>query len=174
MKTIETNLSVKAEKEKYLQFGKYTRDCPQRLLDKVATIVNSKVDEVYVLSVLRLIAEEFDPKKHQVTGTNDIRVSRFITAGDVLEKRQNSCGSMATVVASVLRTLKVPTKLIHGLYIKNNPLMRHAWNEVSLKDGEWTPVDITRANADFKPDEFHVKKFEALDWEEFEQAVNKF
>jgi transglutaminase/protease-like cytokinesis protein 3 len=172
LSTIESISSMESEKDKYLQFGKFTKNCPAWLLDKISTIDNSKIDEAYVENVLRLIADEFDPSKHQTTSTNDIRISRFITANDILEKRQASCGSMATVVASVLRSLKIPTKLIHGMYIKNNPNMCHAWNEVSLRNNEWTPYDITRN--DFKLDKFHIKKFEALDWEEFEQGVDKF
>jgi hypothetical protein len=118
--------SSETEKEKFLQFGKYTKDCPRWLLDKVAKIDNSLVDENYVKEVLRIIQEEFNPRKHEVTRTNNLRVSRLISVSDVLAKRLNSCGAKATVVASVFRNLKIPTKLIHGLFIEDNPEMRHA------------------------------------------------
>lgn len=169
----ETSTTPEKERERFLQFGKFTRDCPQWILDKVAKIDNTNVDEKYVEKVLNIIAEEFDSEKHQTTSTNDIKKSRFTTVSDILAKRQASCGSKATVVASVLRSLKIPTKLIHGLYVKNNPNMRHAWNEVSLKD-EWMPFDITRVAEGYKLGEFHIKKSEALDWDEFEQNTDKF
>ena len=157
------------EKDKYLQFGKYTRDCPEWLLDKASAIDNSKIDEAYIEKILSVIIDEFNIKKHEITRTNDFRQSRFISVVDILEKRQNSCGSLATVVASVLRTLKIPTKLIHGFYKKNNPNMRHAWNEVYLED-HWVPFDITHRN--FKLDEFNLKESEALDWEDMEKDYN--
>jgi len=170
MNEIKKLQSLEDSKEKYLQFGKYTNGCPQWLLDKVFAIGNSKIDEDYVLKILQAIKEEFDPRKHEITRTNNLRTSRLISVSDVLAKRQNSCGSMATVVASVLRNLKIPTKLIHGLFIKDNPEMRHAWNEISLNN-TWEPFDITRN--DFKIGDSHIKKFEALDWEEIEDKLDQ-
>jgi len=171
---IESIQKPENDKEKYLHFGKFTRDCPQWILDKVTTIDNSKINEEYVKKVLSAIIDEFDSTKHEITSTNDIKISRFITAADVLEKRQFSCGSLATVVASVLRNLQIPTKLIHGKYIRYNPNMRHAWNEVNIDGDDWKPVDITLSKNEFELDEFHIKIFEALDWEEFENKVDKF
>ncbi len=171
---VESIATPEDEKEKYLQFGKFTRDCPQWLLDKVTTIDNSKIDEDYVKKIMSVILDEFDSSKHEITSTNDIKVSRFITVSDVLKKRQRSCGSIATVVASVLRNLQIPTKLIHGKYTRYNPNMNHAWNEVNIDGDDWTPLDITLAKKEFKLDEFHIKKLEALDWEEFEQSVDQF
>jgi transglutaminase-like putative cysteine protease len=73
---------------------------------------------------------------------------------------------MTTVVASVLRSLNIPTKLIDGFYIKDNPKMRHSWNEVYL-NSKWVPFDITRK--DFKIGEYHIKKTEHTDWSELEE-----
>jgi hypothetical protein len=170
----ESTATPENEKEKYLQFGKYTRDCPEWLLDKVSTIDNSKIDEAYVEKILEIIASEFNPNRYQITRTNDIKVSRFINVKNVLDKRLSSCGSKATVVASVLRSLNIPTKLVHGLYIDRNPRMRHAWNEVCLNEGYWVPFDITHDYKGFKLDKFNIKKFEAVDWEEYEDHVDKF
>lgn len=155
---------------KYLQFGKYTRDCPQWLLDKVRKIDNSEIDKKYIEKVLLAIRDEFNSEKHQVTYTNDFRQSRFISVGDVLGKRQNSCGSKATVVASVLRSLQIPTKLVHGFYEKENPNMRHAWNEVYINN-EWIPFDITRK--DFNLNDFHIKDSEWVDWTDMEKDYKR-
>ena len=169
MKETISQQSSEAENERYFQFGKYTRGCPQWLLDKVTAIDNSKIDENYILKVLQAIKEEFDPKKYKITQTNNLRTSRLISVSDVLAKRQNSCGSMATVVASVLRNLKIPTKLIHGKLTVGDKEMLHAWNEVNFEN-QWEPFDITRQ--DFKIGDLHVKKFEALDWEELEDKLD--
>ena len=164
IKAPETIPSIEEEREKYLQFGEYTSDCPQWLLDKVALIDNSKIDEDYVNKVLQVIGDEFNSEKHTTTRTNDLEKSRLISVSDILEKRQKSCGSYATVIASVLRNLKIPTKLIHGRYIKDDPRMNHAWNEVNLGDDKWLPIDINFR--DYKLDEYHIKSFETLDWSE--------
>ena len=110
---------------------------------------------------MELIRGEFDPRKFKTTYTNNFKKSRFISVKNILKKRQRSCGSMATVVASVTRNLGYPTKLINGFYVKENPDMRHAWNEIFIK-GEWIPFDITRKS--FKISKYHIKKGEFLDW----------
>lgn len=151
--------------DEYLQFGKYTKDCPKWLPDRVKSIKKSEVEHDYIIKILEVIREEFNPERHETTYTNDFKKSRFISVKDVLEKRQRSCGSRATVVASVLRNLNIPTKLVDGLYIKDNPNMRHAWNEVLIND-EWLPFDITKRG--FEIGEYHIRKGEYVDWSEME------
>lgn len=150
----------------YLQFGKYATDCPQWLLDKIKKNNIITVDENFINNVLKIIKDEFNSEKHEITKTNIFEQSRFITTKDVLAKRQRSCGSMATVVASVLRSLNIPTKLIDGKFIKNNPRMQHAWNEV-LINNEWMVFDITQK--DFKLTEYHIREGEYSDWSELEK-----
>jgi len=151
--------------QKYLQFGKYTSGCPQWLLDKSALIKNSNHDENYVKEVLTLIRDEFDDKVYQTTTTTDFKKSRYINVADIMLRRQNTCGSLATVVAAVLRSLNIPTKLIHGYYQEVNPDMRHAWNEVYIDDA-WQPFDITRK--DFTIGSKHYKESEVVDWSELQ------
>ena len=120
------------------------------------------------MDILKVIRSEFDPKLHEITTTRDFRASRFIRVRDVLERHQRSCGSMSSVVAAVFRSLGVPTKLIDGMFVRNNPNMRHSWNEILI--GEvWKPFDITRPG--FGLSEFHVRKGEHIDWEELEDSV---
>lgn len=148
---------------KYLQFGKYTADCPRWLLDKVKKDDTKIIDRNFIINVLEIIKDEFNPAKHKITKTNILEQSRFITVKDILAKRQRSCGSMATVVASVFRSLNIPTKLIGGKFIKNDPRMNHAWNEV-LVDDKWIAFDIMQEN--FKLTEYHIREGEYLDWSE--------
>lgn len=150
----------------YLQFGLYTRDCPQRLLDKIEKIKKEKPDESFIINALQVIKKEFDPRLHKTTATNDFKTSRFISVKEILTKRQRSCGSMATVVASALRNFGVPVKLIHGRFIKDNPEMRHAWNEIWVKN-RWKSFDITQKNFSLTP--YHIKLGEYVDWEEMEK-----
>ena len=103
--------------KKYLKFGKYTLDCPKYLLDKIKKEDLSNIDQEVVHRIFKIIRQEFDPRVHKVNIVNDFTKSRFISAQDALDNRQYSCGSLATVVASIFRTLGVPTKLIDGKYI---------------------------------------------------------
>jgi len=169
----ESDASLEKDKKKYLQFGKYTQDCPPWLLEKVAAIDKAKIDQAYIEKVLWAIVDEFNPQKHQTTSTKDIKKSRLITVREILEKRQTSCGSQASVVAAVLRNLKIPTKLIHGMYIDDTTRMYHAWNEV-LINNKWVPFDITNPRDNFKINKSHIKKLEALDWSEFEKKADTF
>lgn len=72
----------------YLQFGLYTSNCPQWLLDKIRRIKKEKLDESFIINVLRAIKEEFDPRLHKTTATNDFKISRFISVKEILTKRQ--------------------------------------------------------------------------------------
>jgi len=152
----------------YLKTGKYTKDCPKYLLDKVAKVGRNEIDNAYIIAVLEIIKEEFNPNKYIVSYTRNFKRSRFISVRDVLEIRLRTCGAMATVVASVFRYLGIPTKLINGNYTKKDKRMRHAWNEIyifSLK--KFIAFDITREN--FRIDKYHIKKDEWVDWEDLDE-----
>ena len=158
------------EKTRFLQLGKYTKNCPEWLLEKVKGIDNSIVDEEYIKKIIRIIDAEFDPEKYEIYNTNKIRESRLITVNKVLEKRQVSCGALASLVASILRNLGVPTKIIHGRYIENNPEKRHAWNEVLLDNKQWVPFDIKGKKREIN--KYYVKELEVVDWEEIEDRID--
>lgn len=159
------------DRHKYLQLGKFTKDAPADLIKRAKEVDNSLIDEEYIKKILRIIEKEFDPNQYEIYKTNNIRESRLITAREVVEKRQDSCGGIATVVASVLRNLGVPTKIIHGRFIQNNPEMRHAWNEVLLDSGEWFPIDLKGKKRGVS--EYHIKEFEVVDWEEIEDRIEE-
>ncbi len=52
------------------------------------------------------------------------------------------CYDYASLFASMLRSINVPSKLVKG-YASYNPSVYHAWNEVYV-DGKWMVIDITR------------------------------
>ncbi|MFH0780201.1 MAG: transglutaminase-like domain-containing protein [Parcubacteria group bacterium] len=161
---------IELEKSKYLQFGKYTEDCPGWLLEKAKSVVSEKIDESYVKKILSLINDEFNTEKHQITKTTDFRKSRFIGVKCILDKRLQSCGAVASVIASVFRGLGIPTKLVHGYLGEEKENRRHAWNEIYF-DGAWHPFDITRGN--FAVGEKHVRKGEYVDWADMEKDYDK-
>ncbi len=51
------------------------------------------------------------------------------------------CYDYASLLASMLRSIGIPAKLVKG-YSNNNPSVYHAWNEVYL-DGSWQLIDTT-------------------------------
>lgn len=153
------------ETKKYLKFGKYTLNCPQYFLDKISQKELLNIDKELIYQVFKIIRQEFDPRLHKVNIVNNFEKSRFISVKDILNKRQYSCGSLATLVASIFRTFGIPVKLIDGKYIKENPNMNHAWNEIYfLNEDKFIPFDITRPS--FEVSKYHIKEGEYVDWEE--------
>ena len=51
------------------------------------------------------------------------------------------CYDYSSLLASMLRSVGIPTKLVKG-YASYNPTVYHAWNEVYL-NGEWFVIDTT-------------------------------
>lgn len=156
---------------KYLGFGRYVTRCPGSLLQKVSNGFShtDRITKREVRIILKKIRAEFDPKKHHVFVTRDFRKSRFIGVRAILKKRQATCGSIATVVASMFRTLGIPTKLVNGYYRKRNPNMRHAWNEIYIEsERRFIPFDITRKS--FRLGRFHTKKNVWVDWGDLERV----
>jgi len=133
-----------ADTIKYLGFGAYSGSCPDFLLDKIKRLRGLRTSKAFIYKVLRVIKEEFNPKKHKTMTTNFYQKSRFISVKDILHKRQIFCGSMATVVASVFRSLGQPVKLIDGFIEKDGAQRRHAWNEIYIPTAKkFVSFDIT-------------------------------
>jgi len=84
---------------------------------------------------------------------------------DVLRKRQRSCGSLATVAVSLLRSLNIPTKLITGYYKEKVEDMRHAWIEVYINN-KFVPFDVSLRS--HRLTKYHKKVGEYVDWSELE------
>ncbi|MBI9014049.1 MAG: transglutaminase domain-containing protein [Clostridiales bacterium] len=61
---------------------------------------------------------------------------------DVFNEKEGICYDYSAIMASMLRSLKIPTKLIKG-YTTNTSVF-HAWNEVYIEDeNRWIIVDTT-------------------------------
>jgi len=149
----------------YLQFGKYTANCPVWLIEQ-ARAAQKDHERNGVVAILDVIKKEFDPAEHDIRTTNDFNVSRFTAVPEIIDRRQRSCGSLASVVAAVLRSLGIPTKLVDGKFVKRDPRMRHAWVEVYV-GRMWVPFDIMQKDYALTP--YHVKLGEYVDWEDLEK-----
>lgn len=155
------NKRGKTDVEKYLVFGKYTKNCPEYLIKKARAIPHRGVSERYIFNLIKLIKAEFDRRKYTVTVTHNLKQSRLMSAKDVLLKRQRSCGSLATVMASLLRSLGIPTKLIDGYYKGKDK--HYAWIEVYLEK-KFVPFDVNLRS--HKLTKYHKKVGEYVDWSE--------
>jgi len=153
----------------YLELRGYTYGCPSSLIQKIRKQSRRPRSTADVDRILTVLKEEFNPRKHIISTTRNFRLSRFISVKEVLVRRLGSCGAMATVVASVFRTLGIPTKLVNGWYTKEDERMRHAWNEIYLPSvRRFVPFDITRKN--FRLDQYHKRKDEWVDWSDLEKV----
>lgn len=87
------------------------------------------------------------------------------TALDVLVSREGECEAHAMLVAALLRSLKIPTKIVGGIvYSKEyNGLLYHAWNEVYL-DNHFIPADATFGEFPARP--YHLKLTEENNMED--------
>ncbi len=67
--------------------------------------------------------------------------SRYLPVIDeTLEENKGICYDYSSLMAGMLRSLDIPTKMIHGNTTKVREF--HAWNEVLL-DGDWVVIDTT-------------------------------
>ncbi|GMQ60729.1 hypothetical protein AN1V17_51310 [Vallitalea sediminicola] len=92
--------------------------------------------------------------------------SRYLpSTSETLASQKGICYDYASLFAAMLRSLDIPTKLVHGE--SNFTSVYHAWNEV-LVDNEWIVVDTTIDSAyksegiqvayQKKPSDYNAKK----------------
>lgn len=62
---------------------------------------------------------------------------------EVFESQKGICYDYAAVMAAMLRSIGIPTRLVMGTQMDNSEVY-HAWNEIFLKDiNKWITVDAT-------------------------------
>lgn len=73
--------------------------------------------------------------------TAELVQSGYIPNPDgTLNKKQGICFDYASLMAAMLRSQNIPTKLITGVVAPNG--INHAWNEVYIKDVGWISVGV--------------------------------
>ena len=150
---------------KYLQFTKYTFGKPKQILSKIGKVDQFSISQKEIVRILTVISKYMHKKGIRALYPASMKKSRYSTAQDILKKHQMSCGSLATVVASVFRYLNIPVKLIDGYYLEDSSWQHHAWNEIYYpKTGKFVPFDITKTG--FKVGKIHRRKAEYADWSE--------
>jgi len=66
-----------------------------------------------------------------------------LSASEVLEKRSGDCTEHSTLLAALLKAMKIPVRMAYGLVLDNSgTFFFHNWNEVYTEKG-WFAVDST-------------------------------
>ncbi|MBN1799698.1 MAG: transglutaminase domain-containing protein [Spirochaetales bacterium] len=76
----------------------------------------------------------------------------FLSAQEVLEKREGDCTEFAVLFAALARASGIPARINIGLVYYDNQFVFHAWNEVFV--GQWVAIDA--ALYQFEVDATHL------------------
>ena len=152
---------------RYLEIGKYGKSCPKWFLKKFSALERGQLFSWFLADALGIVLAELNYKRFKVVTSKNWRKSRFTSARDILRERLRTCGTLALLVACGLKSLGIPTKLVHGYFKNPKEKFRHAWNEIYFPEyKKFLPLDITRLNYKITPQ--HMKVKECIDWEELE------
>jgi len=68
-------------------------------------------------------------------------IAETLSGPEVLQCKQGKCSEHATLLASLARSLGIPTRIVLGLRMAGGQWVGHMWNEVYV--GRWITVDTT-------------------------------
>ena len=68
-------------------------------------------------------------------------IAETLSGPEVLQSKQGKCSEHATLLASLTRSLGIPTRIVLGLRMTDGQWIGHMWNEVYI--GRWITVDTT-------------------------------
>lgn len=148
---LETNIDLKPYLTKSLKIQK---DAPE-IKELAKTITQNAVkDREKAELVLKWVNKNI--KK---------RLKDKASAIDVLSSKEGECEAHSMLIAALLRSLNIPTKIVGGIvYSKEfKGFLYHAWNEVWI-DGVFLPIDATFGEFPAKP--YHIKLTEENNMED--------
>jgi hypothetical protein len=133
-----------AEKYKeYLSSNKYIQADNEDLISLAADIVGREKNAWKACKkITRWLQNNIKPS---------YRMS-FLSAREVLEKKEGDCTEFAVLFAALARASGIPAKINIGLVYYNNEFVFHAWNEVFV--GQWVALDT--ALYQFEVDATHL------------------
>ncbi len=140
-KSASANLKLK-KNQVYLQSVQnvnWNDKCKAIALAKKLSLNTIKDEEQFknvYNEIVRTIAYDHEKARRVVSN------KRYLPVIDkTIEERKGICYDYSSLMASMLRSLNIPTKLIKG-YSDYTGGVYHAWNEVLL-NGKWIVVDTT-------------------------------
>jgi transglutaminase-like putative cysteine protease len=151
------------EVSRYLEFGRITN---LETRPKIIEEVENLTDEVEVISRISNWMREYFAVSKGGRLAKSFEESRFTSAQEVLTEKLRSCGSLATLFATLCRMVGIPARLVHGLFlhIPQYGWTEHAWVEVYLPDHGWAQYEPLTAEFDMGIS--HLKVLVCADWSE--------
>ncbi|HOX97206.1 MAG TPA: transglutaminase-like domain-containing protein [bacterium] len=145
-------------------------EIPEVLLEKVRDYKNINLKN-FLRNIIDKLFEVYGDKRNSADSLAD---SRFTPLSEMIDRGLVSCGAMAKIFAGILRTKKIPVKLIHGDFIDRKDVEdRHSWLEIyNPKTKTWESMDPTEHDFGFKQDKYKkIKEYHS--WSEFaEDYIN--
>ena len=135
----DINITTDSTNEVYLSSTQpvYWED-KDKVIELAETLTkDKKTDSEKVESIYNYIVKNIKYDYNKIKGLNDDYVPEI---DNVLYDKAGICYDYSSLLAGMLRSQGIPTKLIKGY--KNDLQKYHAWNEVLL-DGKWVVIDTT-------------------------------
>ncbi|MCD6325926.1 transglutaminase domain-containing protein [bacterium] len=79
----------------------------------------------------------------------------FASAKEVAENKRGDCTEHSVLLAAMLRSVGIPSRVVAGLLFVDGDFFYHAWNEAFV--GEWMPLDATLKRGGNEWDAVHIK-----------------
>lgn len=96
----------------------------------------------------------------------------FSTTRTVLARQSNSCASWANLSVSLLRSLRIPARLVYGGIRRMEGWNSHAWVEVEF-GGRWVPFDPVNVRGGYAVGADYIKLLACVDWGDVDFAAYK-
>lgn len=121
--------------EPYLEAGFLVQSGAPAIVEQAKRIVQDLADDREKAARLcQWVFDELDRSSVRFT---------IPSAVEVLNSRKGDCNEHATLFAALARAAGLPAKIAVGAMYAQGAFFYHAWNEVYLPEGGWTPVDTT-------------------------------
>lgn len=130
--------SNRKQSAEYLTANRYLQTQDVRVIEHARRAAGNQLDPWRIsLAMERYVFEKLKQKNFSTA---------LATAADVAKNLEGDCTEHAVLLAAMLRTRKIPSRLVGGLvYLERQGLPffgGHMWTEVFV-DGRWIPLDAT-------------------------------
>lgn len=132
----------------------------EKYLKATSKIQSSEGEIIKTAQMIVGNAKEEEEKVKKVVSWVNKNVKKSLkdrtSALEVLKTMEGECEAHSMLTAALLRSLKIPTKLVGGItYSKENKsFLYHAWNEAYI-GGQFVPIDATFGQ--YPADPTHIK-----------------
>ncbi len=138
------NVTIKDEMYRFVNPNKFANYSPKMVSIRAANEIKEmyESDKDQLLAVMKYIDErvEYDDDKAESISAQSVYVPN---PEETLHDEKGICIDYASLAASMLRSIGIPTKIVVGTYDSKDGTVAHAWNAVFLKADGWVYVDLS-------------------------------